>query len=571
MKYVVHLRSVVTTCILIALISGTTASAAYRAPVCSRDGMAATPHTEATNGAVEILAKGGNAVDAALCAVFVLAVVEQYHSGLGGGEFMMVQPKSGSPVEALDAREYAPAALTADLFIDPATNSPYPDKSSVGGMAVGVPGSVAGRAELHRKYGKLAWRELLLPAIRCAKEGFVVDRILADRIKSNQDVFAESQATADIFLPNGKPLLRGDRLVQPALAKTLELIARDGGRDFYSGSGASSIARAVQSSGGVLTEGDLAGYKFVWRKPIQIDYHGYTIYSMPPPSSGGLCLAEILNILEPLPLKFLGNGTAESIHLIASAFERAFADRSRWLADPDFVPQPVDGMSSKEYATQQSKSIRRDVRTPIKESGDPWKYGSGNTSHISVMDKWGGSCAITTSVNGAFGSLVFVPELGIFLNNTMDDFAITATKANIYDLTQGEVNLVEPGKRPLSSMSPTIITKDGSPYACIGSVGGPRIISSVAMMIVNLIDYGMDVQAAIDAPRIHMQWKPELLYLEEETTIDVVKVLRSMDWEVKKEGRWSISQGVTVDWEKGLFYGGADARGVGSAGPSSIP
>ncbi len=553
------------------IILATTLSGAYRAPSCSKDGMAATPHIAATEAAVEVLRKGGNAVDAAIAGAFALSVVEPYHSGLGGGEFALLFDAKTRKILALDAREYAPAGLTGDLFLDSATGEPHPTKSWLGGLSIGVPGSIAGRSELHEKYGKLSWEEVISPAIRLAKDGFVIDRVFADRLAGQRDKFAENPDLVAVFFKNGTPLTRGDQLKQPRLAQCLAQISKDKGTSFYHGEQAKLIALAISKSDGVLTFEDLGSYKFVWREPIHFNYRGMDIYSMPPPSSGGLCLAEIFNILEPFPISYLGQGDVETLHLMASAFERAFADRSRWLADPGYVPQPVEGMTSRVYADQLRATIKRDIRTPVIEPGDPWKTPSGNTSHISVIDKDGGMCAITTSVNGPFGSLVYVSELGIFLNNTMDDFALTATSKNIYNLTQGDVNLVEPGKRPLSSMSPTLIFKDGKPFASIGSVGGPRIITSVAQMIINLIDFKRDIQAAIDLPRIHMQWKPETLYLEQDVSQSTKHELRLSGWPITKEGHWSISQGVTVDWDKGLFYGGADSRGVGSAGPATIP
>lgn len=557
--------------LLLSLLIPAALLSAYPEPSCSKSGMATTPHYLATEVAVEILEKGGNAVDAAIGAAFALSVVEPYHSGLGGGEFALVYDSRKRVVEALDAREYAPAGLTADLLLDPATGKAHPTKSWLGGLAVGVPGSVAGRAELHLKYGFIPWQDVVLPSVRLARDGFNIDRMFAARIAGQRDRFAENQAVAEIFFEKSKPRERGSFLKQPRLAKCLEQIAKDRGKSFYSGSDAEAIVQAARNAGGVLTQEDIATYKFVWRKPILFDYRGYKVYSMPPPSSGGLCLAEIFNLLEPFPLEYLGQGDSETLHLMASAFELAFADRSRWLADPDFSPQPIEGMASKEYADQLRKSIERDNRTPVKEAGDPWGYPSGNTSHISVIDADGGMCAITSSVNGAFGSLVFVPELGIFLNNTIDDFAVTASAENIYDLTQGDVNSVEPGKRPLSSMSPTLIFKGGEPFASIGSVGGPRIITSVAQIIVNVIDFKMNIQSAIDAPRIHMQWMPDVLYVEGDIQPAVIRELGDKGWNVTKEKQWSISQGVIYDRKTGLFYGGADSRGVGSAAPNSLP
>lgn len=556
--------------LLSVLLITATANSAYRYPVWSTQGMAATPHSEATKAAVQILRDGGNAVDAAVAAAFALSVVEPYHSGLGGGEFAVVWVAKSSSGYALDARESAPAASTPDMYIDPATEEPFPEKSWRGGLAGGVPGSVAGRVALSDKFGKLPFMKIVGPSEKLARDGFLIDRSLASKIEKYRDELAETDA-GGVFLENNTPLKKGQVLIQPALARTLSQIAEDKGNSFHHGSMADAISRACLGSEGILTEQDMAEYKVVWREPVRFSYRGYEILSMPPPSSGGVCLAEILNILEGFPLDFLEQGSAESYHLLASAFEYAFADRAKWLGDPDFSPQPVSGMTSKEYAEKLREKIDRNFRTPLEEAGDPWKYVSGgNTSHISVIDKNGNMCSITTSVNTSFGSLVYVSELGFFLNSTMDDFSIDPGEPNKWDLVGTQVNSIAPGKRPLSSMSPTLILKDGNPYMSLGSVGGPRIITSVAQMIVNIIDYKMNVQAAMDAPRIHMQWKPDMLYTEEEIPTDVIKQLRSMGWTVKKNKRWSISQAVMYEFDTGDFYGAADSRGVGTAGPSDF-
>jgi len=547
-----------------------TSFAAYNAPVWSKDGMAATPHEAATNAAVEILDAGGNAVDAAVAAAFALSVVEQYHSGLGGGEFALIYIASEDIIAALDARECAPAGATRDMYINPSTGEASSKKSWRGGLAVGVPGSVAGRVALIEKYGNLPLSKVIQPAQKLAEDGFLVDRILASRIKSKQDILSEDKAAGRVFLKDGKPLKRSEKLRQPQLAKTLSNIARDAGESFYHGKMAENIVAACQNKGGILTVEDLAAYKFHWRKPISFKYRGYEIHAMPPPSSGGVCLAEILNILEGFPMDSLEQGGADVCHLLASAFEAAFADRSAWLGDPDFNPVPTGGLTSKKHAENLREKIDPHYRKPVEKPWNPWMTDVGNTSHISVIDSEGNMCAITTSVNTAFGSLVFVPELGFFLNSTMDDFTTSAVEPNKYDLTGGNINFIESGKRPLSSMSPTLIFKEEEPYMCIGSVGGPRIITSVAQIIVNVIDFKMDIQAAIDAPRIHMQWKPDKLYLEDEFSPEVIEALRAKGWNVYRNSHWSLSQGVLFDREKGDFYGASDARGVGTAAPGLI-
>ena len=547
------------------------AIAAYRAPAWSKNGMAATPHPAATEAAVKALEAGGNAVDAAVAAAFALAVVEPYHSGLGGGEFALVRMTKQRQVEVIDARESAPKAATQDMYLDPATGEPISRKSWRGGLAVGVPGSVAGRIEMIERFGKLSLEEVIQPAKELASRGFEVDRILAARVKRYGDALAEDAATAEIFTPGGVPIPRGEILVQPRLAQCLGHIGSDGGNSFFNGAMAELIVKACRAAGGIMTRADLAEYEVIWRKPVRFTYRDYEVFSMPPPSSGGCCLAEILNILEGYPLDFLDAGSAEAYHLLASAFEHAFADRARWLEDPAFSPQPVAGMSSREYAEKIRENIDRHQRNPVEKAGDPWMFNfEGNTSHISVIDSERNMCVITTSVNTTFGSMVFVSELGFFLNSTMDDFVTAPKNPNKYELVGGKVNLIEPGKRPLSSMSPTLVLKDDTPFLAVGSVGGPRIITSVAQIIINVVDFGMNIQAAMDAPRIHMQWQPDKLYVEDEITPEVIDALRNKGWKVFTNGNWSLSQAVSIDTLTGEFFGASDARGVGSAGSPAL-
>ncbi|MBT7616330.1 MAG: gamma-glutamyltransferase [Calditrichaeota bacterium] len=552
------------------LILQTVALSATRAPIWakSNQGMVATPHSAATEAAIEILNMGGNAVDAIVAASFALTVVEPYHSGIGGGEFTLLRMKSEEKVIVCDARESAPSAATPDMYIDPETGRPYKNRSWRGGLAVGVPGSVQGKIDLINRYGDLNLKKVMAPAIRLAKKGFIVDRSLSSRLRSNTDRFSEDAGIAAVFLPSGKAPDRGDILVQTKLAECLEGIAKDKGKSFYHGKMAEQISNTCQQSGGIITFADLAEYKVIWRQPIRFEYRDYTVYSMPPPSSGGVCMAQIFNILSGYPMDFLSPGSAESSHLIASAFELVFADRATWLGDPDFSPIPVDGLTSMAYAVKLRKDINRFQRKPVKEAGDPWIYDAeSNTSHLSAIDKHGNMCSMTTSVNSSFGSHVYVAELGFFLNSTMDDFSIAPREPNKYELVGSDVNSIAPGKRPLSSMSPTLVLKDGKPHMSIGSVGGPRIITSVAQILINTIDFKMDIQAAIDAPRIHMQWKPDKLYLEKDVTPEIIRELRSKGWTTNQSNHWSLSQGVVMDLETGEFTGASDARGVGSAGP----
>lgn len=548
-----------------ALAGASTVLAAYRSPVWSQAGMVATPHPEATRAGADVLARGGNAVDAALAAVFALSVVEPYHSGLGGGEFALVWDHRARRAYALDARECAPTQLhgsAADSTGKPAAKP---------GALVGVPGSVAGRIALWKRFGKLPLPDIVAGAIRLARDGFVVDRYLDGQLSAQRERFAEDPFIKKVFFRGEKPLVRGMVLRQAELAKTLERLAKDQGESFYRGSEAQAMVQAVQGAGGTLSLSDLATYTTVWRAPISLNYRGYTIYSMPPPSSGGLCLALILNILEGFPMGFIEPGEAEHYHLLASAFEFAFADRAAYLGDPAFNPQPV-GMASSSYAETLRRNINRHARNPVRQAGNPWVYQpEDHTSHVSVVDRDGNMCAITTSINSAFGSGVYVPELGIFMNNTLDDFVLQPDTPNQYGLVGTEVNAPEPGKRPLSSMSPTLVVRDGKPLAALGSVGGPRIITSVAQILVNVIDHGMDLQAAVDFPRAHMQWRPDTLYLEEAIPPEVVRELRIRGWNVVRQKQWSLSQAVMISPDGTEFWGASDARGVGTAEPSQAP
>ncbi|MBM3328954.1 MAG: gamma-glutamyltransferase, partial [Calditrichaeota bacterium] len=389
--------------------------------------MVATPHPAATEAAVEILKQGGNAVDAAIAAAFVVSVAEQYHSGLGGGEFALVWRQGMETPAALDARECAPGYAAADMFIDRKTGQPDGDRSWKGGLAVGVPGSVKGRVQLHQRYGRLDWERVVAPAIRLARDGLVVNRILHGNIDRLKDDLASDSAASTIFLSTGTTPRRGDTLYQPTLARTLEQIALDQGASFYKGVQAKAIVRSVVRTGGIMTLKDLADYRVVWRRPLVVETSAsgtasaHQIWTMSPPSSGGFCITLMLNILRHVPLDSMSPGSADQIHMIAQAMERAFADRAAYLGDPDFspMPYPLNDITHGEYYEE---AIDRRERKPVTGPGnyklERIEAPDRHTSHISVIDGEGHMCALTTSVNTAFGSLVFVPELGIFLNNT---------------------------------------------------------------------------------------------------------------------------------------------------------
>ena len=463
----------------------------------------------ASRAGVEILEKGGNAVDAAVATGFALAVTHPSAGNLGGGGFMVIRMADGRTA-ALDYREVAPLAATRDMYLDEQGN--LTDKSTIGPLASGVPGAVAGMTEALSKYGSLSLAEVMKPAIRLAGEGFIVDSALAGSIAGTRDKITRFEG-ASVFFPGGKPIQPGERLVQPALARTLQLIADEGAKAFYQGEIADSVAAEMRRDGGIITKEDLAGYKPIWRTPIQSTYRGYSIVAMPPSSSGGITTVETLNILETydhLP----SFGSAEYDHLVAEAFRRAFIDRNTKLGDPAFVDVPVAELTSKAYAKTLASTIESDQasRTPsfAASAGEPV-----HTTHYSVADSRGNAVATTTTLNSGFGSGVYVRGAGFFMNNEMDDFSAQPGHANQFGLVQGEANAIVPGKRMLSAMSPTIVLdKDGKLFLVVGAAGGPTIITATTQIILNTIDNKMSLADAMRAPRLHHQAWPDTLFYE---------------------------------------------------------
>jgi gamma-glutamyltranspeptidase/glutathione hydrolase len=484
-------------------------------PVTARSAMVVTTDDFATEIGVDVLRAGGNAVDAAVAVHFALAVVNPAAGNIGGGGFMVAR-LADDTFAALDFRERAPLAATRDMFLDSLGN--LTDRSLVGHLASGVPGSVMGMWEAHRRYGTLRWAELVQPAVELA-EGFVVTERLFNWLNDGLvRELAAFPASAAQFLPRGgEPPLLGDTLRQPDLARTLERIRDRGPEGFYAGETADLIVAEMERGGGIITHEDLASYEAAWREPVSFSYRGHTVVSMPPSSSGGATMAEIANILERWDLHALGFQSPEVIHLYAEAWKRAYADRNQYLADPDFVDVPLERMTSPAYADERAADISLTSATPSEDVApglEPARAESTSTTHYSIVDALGNAVAITTTLNSWYGSRVTVAGAGFLLNNEMDDFSALPGAPNQFGLVQGEQNAVEPGKRMLSAMTPTIVLgQDGSVRMVTGTPGGSTIITTVFQTLSNVLDFGMGVVQAVNAPRVHHQHLPdEILY-----------------------------------------------------------
>jgi len=489
--------------------------AASQAPVAAEHGMVVTAQHLATHVGVHVLKAGGNAVDAAVAVGYALAVVYPAAGNLGGGGFMTIQLADGRKT-FLDFREKAPLAATAKMYLDKDGNV-IKGASTDGMLAVGVPGTVSGMEMARAKYGTMQRPALLAPAIRYAQQGFVLNQGDIDMLMTATEKFKKDPASAAIFLNHGEPFKAGQKLVQHDLAQTLKLISENGADGFYKGPVGSMIVASMRKGKGIITQADLAQYRTREFKPIECTYRGYGIVSAPPPSSGGVTLCEMLNILEGYPLQALGFRSAQAVQYQIEAMRHAYVDRNSYLGDPDFVKNPVDHLLDKDYAAKIRAMIAPDkagISVEIKPGAPP--HEGTNTTHYSIVDQWGNAVSVTYTLNDWFGAKVTAAHTGVLMNNEMDDFTIKAGVANQYGLVQGEANAIAPGKRPLSSMSPTIVTKDGKPVMVLGTPGGSRIITTVLLTILNVIDYGMDVQQAVDAPRFHQQWLPDATNLEQD-------------------------------------------------------
>src|SRR5689334_14404429 len=482
---------------------------AGHAAVFGQHAMVASDAPLASQAGVEILQRGGNAVDAAVAVGFAMAVVFPEAGNIGGGGYMVIRMADGR-MAALDYREIAPLAATRDMYLDEHGN--LTDKSVVGPLASGVPGAVAGLTAALAKYGTMSLADVMAPAIRYAEQGFVIDAAFARSLTSNARLIGQFGG-AGLLMPDGKPLAAGTRLMQPDLAQTLHRIADQGAAGFYSGKTAELIAEEMRRDGGILTADDLARYKPVWREPVKSTYRGYTLLTMPPSSSGGVTVTETLNILEGFPA-VPPFGSADYAHVLGSAYQRAFVDRNEKLADPAFASVPMQQLTDKTYAQKLRATIGREHATPTSSVAKSMREGM-ETTHYSVADAQGNAVATTTTLNALYGSGVYVRAAGFFMNDEMDDFAAAPGKPNMFGLVQGEANAIQPGKRMLSAMSPTIVLdRDGGLLMVVGSRGGPRIITSTSQVILNVLDQHMILSDAVSAPRIHHQALPDSLQYE---------------------------------------------------------
>lgn len=500
--------------------------------VAAEHGMVVAQERISAQIGADILRRGGNAVDAAVATGFAMAVTYPRAGNIGGGGFMVIHSADRNEDITIDYRETAPAATTPQVFLD-ADGKPDTAKSRDSALGVGVPGTVAGLALAFEKYGSghFTLAQLLAPAIALARDGFVVGDDMADTLPGWHRRLARWPSSAKIFSrPDGTPISEGDRLVQGDLAETLSAVAAQGPRGFYEGPVAEKLAKAVVDAGGIMTPADLKAYQAVIRAPVRGSYRGYDIVSMPLPSSGGVVLVETLNILEGFQLADLKQGSPASLHLLIEAMKRAYADRARYLGDPAFTNAPIETLIAKDYAAKLRASISTERATPSKElaSAVPSPREGSNTTHFSVVDSRGNAASNTYTLNFSYGVGLVADGTGVLLNNELDDFTAAVGASNAYGLVGFEANLPGPGKRPLSSMSPTIVLKDGKPVLVTGSPGGSRIISSVLQVIVNVLDYKMDVAAAVAAPRLHHQWLPDEVRVERGFPDDVLLELKAM-------------------------------------------
>ncbi|KAA8702886.1 gamma-glutamyltransferase [Pseudomonas proteolytica] len=524
MNYQPFTRTLIATA-LVLTFSGV--QAASQAPVAGENGMVVTAQHLATHVGVDVLKAGGNAVDAAVAVGYALAVVYPAAGNLGGGGFMTVQLADGRKT-FLDFREKAPLAATADMYLDKDGNV-VPGLSAKGHLAVGVPGTVSGMELALSKYGTLKRAQVIAPAIKLAENGFALDQGDIDMLHSATEEFKKDQDLRGIFLNKGEPLQVGQKLVQKDLARTLREISAKGTDGFYKGWVAKAIVDSSQAGKGIIAQADLDKYQTRELAPIECDYRGYHVVSAPPPSSGGLVICQIMNILEGYPMAELGYGSAQGTHYQIEAMRHAYVDRNSYLGDPDFVQNPVEHLLDKNYAAKLRAAIepqKAGDSMAIKPGVAP--HEGSNTTHYSIVDKWGNAVSVTYTLNDWFGAGVMASKTGVILNDEMDDFTVKVGVPNMYGLVQGEANAIAPGKAPLSSMSPTIVTKDGKAVMVIGTPGGSRIITATLLTILNVIDYKMNIQEAVNAPRFHQQWMPDSTNLETfALSPDTQKILES--------------------------------------------
>lgn len=513
----------------------------------AKNGMVVTSQHLASQVGVDILKMGGNAVDAAVAVGYAQAVVNPCCGNIGGGGFMTIHLADGRDT-FINFREKAPAAASANMYLD-ADGKVIGDASLYGYLAVGVPGTVLGLDTAQRKYGKLTRAQVMLPAIKLARDGFILNRGDTDILDTTIKYFKKDPEASRIFLRrDGSPLQPGDRLVQKDLAKTLEAISRRGPDAFYKGAIPEAVERASKSGKGIITAADFADYKITETAPVTCDYRGYVFVSAPPPSSGGATMCQILNTLEGYDLKSMGFNSAAAVHVMTESMRHAYMDRNTFLGDPEFVKNPLERLLSKPYAASIREKISADKATPSAEVQPGMApHEKPETTHYSIVDKEGNAVSTTYTINGRFGAVVIAPGTGFFLNDEMDDFTVKIGVKNLYGLVQGATNSIAPGKRPLSSMSPTLVTKDGKTFMVIGSPGGSRIITITLETALNVIDFGMSPQEAVDAPRFHHQWLPDEVYYETRgMSADTLKVLRGMGYKMTEQTPWGAAEMVMM-------------------------
>jgi gamma-glutamyltranspeptidase/glutathione hydrolase len=531
---------------------------AVRQPLRARHGMVVAMESTAADVGVSVLEKGGNAVDAAVAVGFALAVTHPFAGNLGGGGYMLIRMADGKTT-FIDFRERAPEKATRNMYLD--AKGEMTKASTEGWRSSGVPGTVRGFEIAVTKYGKRTWAENMAPAVELASKGFPVSYALAEGLKGSRSLASSPESTR-IFQRGGQFYDVGEKLVQPDLAQTLERISKNGAGEFYEGETAKRFAAEMAKNGGIITLADLKNYKAIERTPLTGTYRNYTIITSPPSSSGGIALLEMLGILEGTGYEKGGPGSASAIHYEAEAMRRAYADRNEYVGDPDFVKVPIAGLLDPAYLARLRASIDPERATPSDavKPGKPVGSESMETTHYSVVDGAGNAVAVTYTLNGGYGNGITVPGLGFLLNNEMDDFASKPGTANMFGLVQGEANAIAAGKRPLSSMTPTIVLKDGKLFMTAGAPGGSRISTAVAQVILNVLDFGMNVQDAIDAPRVHHQWQPDKLSLERGISPDTVALLKSRGYDVDYAPGVVLAQVAAIVSDGGWLQGGSDGR-----------
>jgi gamma-glutamyltranspeptidase/glutathione hydrolase len=547
--------------LLAALIASAGTAVCARQPVRARHGMVATREAHATDIGVAVLESGGNAIDAAVAVGFALAVTHPAAGNIGGGGFLLARFADGRTT-FIDFRERAPGRASRDMYIGP--DGKVTADSVTGYRASGVPGTVRGLEFAHKKYGRKPWGELVDPAVRLAAAGFPVSYDLARGLRGH-DRLAQFPESKRIFLRDGKFYEAGDRLVQPELAHTLERIRDRGANDFYEGETAELLAADMREHGGLITREDLKNYRAIERAPLTGAYHGYGIVTAPPPSSGGVGILQMLGVLEGSGYEKTGFGSAAELHILAETMRRYFADRSEYMGDPDFYRVPVAGLLNPRYIAALRESIDPEHATPSTNlhPGKISAYESTQTTHYSIVDAEGNAVAVTYTLNNGYGSAVTATKLGFLLNDEMDDFAAKPGDPNLFGLIQGEANAIQPRKTPLSSMTPTIVVRDGKLYLVVGSPGGPTIINTVLEVILNVLDFQMNVADAVDAPRLHHQWMPDVLRLERGFSPDTVALLKARGHNVEFE--YGQGEVAAIRVQDGWLEGDADPRTEGTA------